>query len=230
MERRVVAVALMLAVSALSVRADESDLETGRKFWRAGVEYVLANDRYAAHVSWTSCLEYDPKNKDCTVGLELLGPRFKLTKKDKPTKIDGEIPVVSPAASSKGARARRKWNEGIRHFQKLEYDKAKKAWKKCMKLDPKVKDCEVGIERIDKIKRDAKEKDTWKKKRKRKVPKGNKRAALEHWNKGILHFQALEYDKARAQWLLCAARDPSNEDCKTGLKRIANTYGKKKLK
>lgn len=228
MQRRAAAAFLLLVVSVLIARAGDSGEETARKLWKTGVDLILADDKFAAHVSWTSCLEHDPKNKNCTVGLELLGPRFKLTKKDKPTKIDGKIPAVSPIVSSKGARARRKWNEGIVHFQKFEYDKAKKAWKKCAKLDPKFKDCEVGIRRIEKIKEDVKEKNTWRKKRKRKVPKGNKRVALEHWNKGILHFQALEYDKARSQWLLCAARDSSNKDCKAGLQRIDNTYGKKK--
>jgi len=53
----------------------------------------------------------------------------------------------------------------------------------------------------------------------------DKRSAIKHWNNGIIYFQQADYDKARDEWLLCAALDPRNEDCVTGLQRIDNTFG-----
>lgn len=213
----VLAMALVLVGGAW---ASEGDVTLAGQFWRTGVEYVLADDRYQAHVAWTKCLDYEPSNKNCLAGLELLGPRFKLDKKKKATKIDAAIPTENPVVSSKEARSRRKWNEGIIFFQRMEYEKARASWSACRDLDPKNKDCKTGLERIDKLKSSSRKEHIQKATRNIHVNKGSRQVAQKHWNQGILYFNSGEYEKARKEWLLCAARDPSNSDCKAGIKRI----------
>ncbi|MFH2204020.1 MAG: hypothetical protein ABIJ96_12950 [Elusimicrobiota bacterium] len=207
-------------LAAAPARAGDSDAEIARKFWTAGVEYVLAGDKHQAHVVWTKCAEYDAKNKSCLAGLQLLGARFKLEKKDRPTEIDAELPDVRHVISSGEVQARGKWSEGMIHFQKYDYDAAQTAWRECAELDPKNEDCRLGVKRIDGIRRDVKEKDKWRRKKKPSVAKGKKQEAEKHWNQGILYFQGGEFEKARQEWLRCLARDPSSDDCRQGIERI----------
>lgn len=53
----------------------------------------------------------------------------------------------------------------------------------------------------------------------------NVRRAQQHWNSGIIYFQAGKYDEARDEWLLCKQFDATNADCATGLARLDSTYG-----
>lgn len=53
----------------------------------------------------------------------------------------------------------------------------------------------------------------------------NKRRAMKHWNSGLIWFQKGRYDRAREEWLLCRAIDPSNTDCPIGLKRVDRMSG-----
>ncbi|MFH2204488.1 MAG: thermonuclease family protein [Elusimicrobiota bacterium] len=47
-----------------------------------------------------------------------------------------------------------------------------------------------------------------------------KRGGLKHWNSGIIHFQKLDYKKAKAEWEICLTLDPANADCQAGLTRL----------
>lgn len=53
----------------------------------------------------------------------------------------------------------------------------------------------------------------------------NRRAAVQHWNAGIIYFQKGEYERARDEWLLCKQLDAANSDCLTGLQRVDQQFG-----
>lgn len=52
----------------------------------------------------------------------------------------------------------------------------------------------------------------------------NRKAAIQHWNSGIIYYQKGDLAKARDEWLLCKQLDPGSSDCQTGLQRIDQTY------
>lgn len=53
----------------------------------------------------------------------------------------------------------------------------------------------------------------------------DKREAVRYWNSGIIFYQKGDYEAASDAWRRCAALDPSNSDCATGLQRIDQAYG-----
>jgi tetratricopeptide (TPR) repeat protein len=53
----------------------------------------------------------------------------------------------------------------------------------------------------------------------------NRKAAEEHYLRGLVHFQNGEYEKARNEWMLAKQFNPNHTEADAGLKRIEQMYG-----
>jgi len=68
---------------------------------------------------------------------------------DVPVRTTSPEDLVDNERSAKRRRAKKHWHAGIIYFQKGRYEKSRKEWMLCTDYDPKNRDCQTGIARLD---------------------------------------------------------------------------------
>ncbi|MBI3505125.1 MAG: OmpA family protein [Proteobacteria bacterium] len=181
-------------------------------------------DNVLAEKEARACLALAPNDERCSALLTL-------TRSQETSRAPA--PAVSPAGKDAGKRAAAHWRAGVRHYEHKLYDSAKEEWAKCRKLDPSNADCERALQRMEEGLGDPPPA-VWTltgrpapKRSALPVPSSeeNKRAAVQHWNSGLIFFQQGQYEKSRDEWMLCKELDPWNSDCASGLQRIDAQFG-----
>ncbi|PCI40544.1 MAG: hypothetical protein COB53_00700 [Elusimicrobia bacterium] len=147
--------------------------------------------------------------------------------------LTASLLLIASSVSAETGRAERRasykqWDAGVALVLAGEEGLAKRAWAKCLRLNPENADCRAGLKLL------GTKPDTSAKappppnpadiKRAEaaaaKIPRGPQERAVKHWNAGIRFFQEGLYPQALAEWRLCKAHDKMNQDCQTGIDRV----------
>lgn len=200
---------LLSAVQAAEVAARDSPRSRADVHFLAGFDHHRAGRAEDARREWKACREIDETHDFCDFGLSLL-----------------DSGASKPAAVSDGERqAGQAYLEGLIHYQKGDYEKARTAWNKAKELAPKgsdtASDAAAGLERIEKLYAPA-----GKRSRSPAEPLGKKdeHDALEAYYSGLIHYQNGDAAKARTEWDRALSLAPKGSavesDAKAGLQKL----------
>jgi tetratricopeptide (TPR) repeat protein len=106
-----------------------SDSRAAQKNWTLGTRAFQSGNWRAARDYWTRCLELDPESADCSEGLS------RVDRKEGRPKRGGNAAAKHYAA-------------GMRAFMQKQYGAARKAWKKCLQVNPRHTECKEGLARL----------------------------------------------------------------------------------
>jgi len=128
--------------------------------------------------------------------------------------------------------ALRLWKSGVSAVISGEDKMAEALWIRCLKAEPENQDCRVGLillghQELRGAKPEAPKPqiEGGLKENSHAVISGtqDKGAALKNWKAGTLFYQRGDNLKAHDAWTRCLELDPSMQECRDGLDRIAQT-------
>lgn len=130
---------------------------------------------------------------------------------------------------------RRLWTSGVSAVVSGNKEMARALWRRCYEADPRNRDCRAGlillgheelIEAPDRAGYTPPKEHTMREGARANISsRTDKKSARKNWNQGLIRFQKGDARGARDAWTRCVELDPSNNDCRTGLKRLGAAPG-----